>query len=110
MTQAIAVQPDPRRFATERAFEDWLRKNCSTSEGIWLLIAKPGADEATVTYAQAVEVALCYGWIDGQKKALDTQHSLLAAARAQLVVEGQSREGGGVDPGGSDPAPWNGRD
>jgi len=76
MTQAIAVQPDPRRFATERAFEDWLRKNCSTSEGIWLLIAKPGADEATVTYAQAVEVALCYGWIDGQKKALDTQHWL----------------------------------
>jgi uncharacterized protein YdeI (YjbR/CyaY-like superfamily) len=76
MTKATAVQPDPRRFATQRAFEAWLRKNCATSEGVWLLIAKPGADKATVTYPEAVEVALCYGWIDGQKKALDAQHWL----------------------------------
>jgi uncharacterized protein YdeI (YjbR/CyaY-like superfamily) len=76
MTKATPVQPDPRRFATQRAFEVWLRKNCSTSEGVWLLIAKLAADKMTVTYSEAVEVALCYGWIDGQKKALDAQHWL----------------------------------
>jgi uncharacterized protein YdeI (YjbR/CyaY-like superfamily) len=70
------VQPDPRRFATQRAFESWLRKNCSTSDGIWLLIAKAGAEKATVTYPEALEVALCYGWIDGQKKSVDAQHWL----------------------------------
>lgn len=68
--------PKPRRFASERGFEAWLRTNHASSEGIWLLIAKPGAQQPTVTYPQAVEVALCYGWIDGQKKALDAQHWL----------------------------------
>jgi uncharacterized protein YdeI (YjbR/CyaY-like superfamily) len=67
---------EPLRFATQRAFETWLRKNHASCEGAWLLIAKAGADEATVTYAQAVEAALCYGWIDGQKKAYDAQHFL----------------------------------
>jgi uncharacterized protein YdeI (YjbR/CyaY-like superfamily) len=41
-----------------------------------LQIAKKGADEPSVTYAQAVEIALCWGWIDGQKKGLDHQHFL----------------------------------
>jgi uncharacterized protein YdeI (YjbR/CyaY-like superfamily) len=76
MTKATAVQSDPRRFATQRAFEAWLRNNCATSDGVWLLIAKPGADKVTVTYPEAVEVAPCYGWIDGQKKALDARHWL----------------------------------
>ncbi|HEY1229832.1 MAG TPA: YdeI/OmpD-associated family protein [Ramlibacter sp.] len=69
-------QSEPCRFATQRAFESWLRKNHASSDGIWLLIAKPGAGEPTVTYSQAVEAALCFGWIDGQKKALDGQHWL----------------------------------
>ena len=67
---------EPLRFATARAFETWLRKNHASADGVWLLIAKAGADEPTVSYAHAVEVALCYGWIDGQKKALDEQHWL----------------------------------
>jgi uncharacterized protein YdeI (YjbR/CyaY-like superfamily) len=67
---------DPLRFATQRAFEACLRKNHASSDGVWLLIAKPGADKVTVAYPEAVEVALCYGWIDGQKKALDAQHWL----------------------------------
>jgi uncharacterized protein YdeI (YjbR/CyaY-like superfamily) len=67
---------EPLRFATPRAFEAWLRKNHASSDGAWLLIAKAGAEEATVTYAQAVDIALCYGWIDGQKKGLDEQHWL----------------------------------
>ena len=76
MPKAIASQPDPYRFATQRAFETWLRKNHASSDGVWLLIAKPGAAGRTVTYPEAVEVALCHGWIDAQKKSLDTHHWL----------------------------------
>jgi uncharacterized protein YdeI (YjbR/CyaY-like superfamily) len=76
MTKASASQPDPRHFSTQRAFEAWLKKNHASSDGMWLLIAKLGAEEPTLTYQQAVESALCYGWIDGQKKTLDAQHWL----------------------------------
>jgi uncharacterized protein YdeI (YjbR/CyaY-like superfamily) len=76
MPPPTTAQPDPRRFATQRAFETWLRGNHASSDGVWLLIAKPGADKPTITYPQAVEVALCYGWIDGQKKSIDAQHWL----------------------------------
>jgi len=76
MPNAMTSLPDARRFATERAFEAWLRTNHASSDGVWLLIAKPGADKPTITYPAAVEVALCYGWIDGQKKAIDAHHWL----------------------------------
>ena len=76
MPKAMTSRPDPRRFATQRAFEIWLRKNHASSDGAWLLIAKAGADRPTVTYPEAVEVALCYGWIDGQKKSIDAHHWL----------------------------------
>jgi uncharacterized protein YdeI (YjbR/CyaY-like superfamily) len=76
MPKEAVPPPESHRFATQRAFETWLRKHHASSDGLWLLIAKPGAERATVTYAQALEVALCYGWIDGQKKALDAQHWL----------------------------------
>lgn len=58
-------------FKSARAFETWLKQHHATSTGLWLKIAKRGADEASVSYAEAVEVALCWGWIDGQKKGLD---------------------------------------
>ena len=58
------------------AFEAWLRTNHSTCEGVWLEIARAGAPEATVSYEEAVEIALCHGWIDGQKKARDATHWL----------------------------------
>lgn len=76
MPKETVASPEPLRFATARAFEAWLRKNHAGSDGVWLLLAKAGADEPTVTYALAVEIALCYGWIDGQKKSLDAQHWL----------------------------------
>jgi uncharacterized protein YdeI (YjbR/CyaY-like superfamily) len=66
----------PRRFATAKAWEAWLRRNGATSDGVWLLIAKAGAGEPTVSYAQAIEEALCHGWIDGQKKGFDECHWL----------------------------------
>ncbi|HET7627668.1 MAG TPA: YdeI/OmpD-associated family protein [Bacillales bacterium] len=55
------------------AFEAWLEENHAVSDGIWLQIAKKGSCVETVTYAEAVESALCYGWIDSQKKAYDEQ-------------------------------------
>lgn len=76
MPSASQSQAGAFRFATQHAFESWLRKNHASSDGAWLLIARPGAGEPTVTYSQAVEAALCFGWIDGQKKALDGQHWL----------------------------------
>lgn len=63
-------------FRNAKAFETWLKKNHAKSDGLWLRIAKRGADEPSVTYAEAVEIALCWGWIDGQKKGLDDQHFL----------------------------------
>ena len=73
-----APPPDktPTLFETARAFESWLKKHHATSDGLWLRIAKRGAAEPSVTYPEAVEIALCWGWIDGQKKSLDDQHFL----------------------------------
>lgn len=71
--KGASSDPEPHRFASQRSFDAWLRKNHASSDGVWLLIAKAGAEEPTLTYAQAVDVALCYGWIDGQKKAVDAK-------------------------------------
>jgi uncharacterized protein YdeI (YjbR/CyaY-like superfamily) len=70
-----AIQPDssPILFKSAKAFETWLKKNHATSDGLWLKIAKRGANEPSVTYPEAVEIAL---WIDGQKKGLDDHHFL----------------------------------
>jgi uncharacterized protein YdeI (YjbR/CyaY-like superfamily) len=73
-----AIQPGASAtlFKSAKAFETWLKKHHATSDGLWLKIAKRGADEPSVTYPEAVEIALCWGWIDGQKKGLDDQHYL----------------------------------
>lgn len=68
--------PTPTLFKTAKAFETWLKKHHASSDGLWLMIAKRGAREPSVSYAEAVEIALCWGWIDSQKKALDDQHFL----------------------------------
>jgi uncharacterized protein YdeI (YjbR/CyaY-like superfamily) len=58
---------------TKAEWAIWLAKNHRVSEGIWLRIAKKAANAPSVIYAEAVDVALCYGWIDGQKQA-DNEH------------------------------------
>ena len=58
-------------FPDAQAWERWLETNHASSPGAWLTIAKKGAPRRTPTYAEALDVALCYGWIDGQKGALD---------------------------------------
>jgi uncharacterized protein YdeI (YjbR/CyaY-like superfamily) len=63
-------------FAARADWAAWLTDHHEDSEGLWLKIAKKGSGVDSVTYAEAVEVALCHGWIDGQKRALDDAHWL----------------------------------
>jgi uncharacterized protein YdeI (YjbR/CyaY-like superfamily) len=57
-------------FETEQTLINWLEQN-SKSSGVWIQIAKKSSGVESVSYKQAVEVALCFGWIDGLKKACD---------------------------------------
>jgi uncharacterized protein YdeI (YjbR/CyaY-like superfamily) len=63
-------------FATPGDLEEWLEANAAASPGLWLKIAKKGAPEPSVTYAEALELALCFGWIDSQKRGHDETHFL----------------------------------
>jgi uncharacterized protein YdeI (YjbR/CyaY-like superfamily) len=58
-------------FRSPAAFRKWLAKNHRQPDGIWLRICKKGSEESSVTYAQALDEALCFGWIDGQKQRHD---------------------------------------
>jgi uncharacterized protein YdeI (YjbR/CyaY-like superfamily) len=58
-------------FPTREAWHDWLAAEHERSDGVWLKLAKRGSGEASPTYDEALDVALCFGWIDGQKAALD---------------------------------------
>jgi uncharacterized protein YdeI (YjbR/CyaY-like superfamily) len=62
--------------ATVDDWHDWLAANAGSSDGIRLAIAKKGGDHSSVSYAEALDEALCVGWIDGQKGALDEHHFL----------------------------------
>ncbi len=55
-------------FASREALEEWLAEHHDVSEGIWLKIAKKASGVRSVSYAEAIDVALCFGWIDGQKE------------------------------------------
>ncbi len=58
-------------FKTAVAFRRWLEKHHSKSQGIWLQIFRKDSQENSLTYAEALDQALCHGWIDGQKKPFD---------------------------------------
>ena len=63
-------------FASRTSWQAWLAKHHDTSSGVWLKIAKRDRRVSTVSYADALEVALSYGWIDGQKNKLDDDYWL----------------------------------
>jgi uncharacterized protein YdeI (YjbR/CyaY-like superfamily) len=58
-------------FATQRKFAAWLAKHHATASGIWIKIAKAASGIRSIKYAEAVEEALCWGWIDSQTKGID---------------------------------------
>jgi uncharacterized protein YdeI (YjbR/CyaY-like superfamily) len=73
------VVPNPSNiaaFKSEAAFESWLRANHARETEIWLRIYRKGSGKPTVTNGQALDVALCWGWIDGIRKGLDDKSFL----------------------------------
>ena len=58
-------------FADQDAWASWLAEHHGSARGVWLRLAKKAAELSSVSYAEALDVALCYGWIDGQKKSYD---------------------------------------
>ena len=71
MDEAKAQPDGPLRFDGYASFREWLVEHQDTSTGIWLLLAKKGSGLTTVTYAEALDAALEFGWIDGQAKGID---------------------------------------
>ena len=63
-------------FANKKKWADWLATQHDKSAGVWLKLAKKDSGISSVTYDEALEVALCYGWIDGQKKGFDDKYWL----------------------------------
>lgn len=72
VTMTDPIEPEVLVVADAAAWRAWLDENEDTSEGGWLLLAKKGTTSPTsLTYAEALQEALCSGWIDGQAKRID---------------------------------------
>lgn len=97
-----------RHFRNATAWEKWLAAHAAAA-GLWLKIAKKDSGIASISYAQALDVALCHGWIDGLKKSHDAQFFLQrftprkprslwskvnVAKAEQLIADGRMRAGG----------------
>jgi uncharacterized protein YdeI (YjbR/CyaY-like superfamily) len=63
-------------FAFPASLESWLEDNHLAADGLWLKIAKKGSGIESVNYAEALELALCFGWIDSQKRGFDESYFL----------------------------------
>jgi uncharacterized protein YdeI (YjbR/CyaY-like superfamily) len=63
-------------FDQQKDWAAWLKKNHDKAPGVWLRLAKKNSDRSSVSYQEALESALCYGWIDGQKKSDDEDYWL----------------------------------
>ena len=70
-TLKAAKELPVKRFASRRAWEAWLETNHDSAPGLWLEFARKDSGLPTVSHAEALEVALCYGWIDGQAASVD---------------------------------------
>ena len=71
VTPIVPNKKKIKSFRTRAAFESWLRANHARETELWLKIYKKGSGIPTITYAQALDMALCWGWIDGLKKGFD---------------------------------------
>lgn len=81
-------------FPSSKAWERWLAREHDTSRGVWLRFCKQGAAAESVSYADALAVALCYGWIDGQVKKYDHESWLrkFTPRRAKSIWSKRNRE------------------
>jgi uncharacterized protein YdeI (YjbR/CyaY-like superfamily) len=64
------------QFASPQAWEDWLDEHHTQPQGVWLKNAKKGSGISSMSHAEALDIALCYGWIDGQRKPFDDRYYL----------------------------------
>lgn len=72
MAPMTPIVPEPFVVADAAAWREWLDRHEDDSDGVWLVLAKKGTTEpTTLSYAEALDEALCSGWIDGQKRSLD---------------------------------------
>ena len=69
-------EPDAVTFAGADEWEFWLAEHHDNTADIWLKIAKKGSGQTSITIGEALDVALCYGWIDSQRKGCDASHYL----------------------------------
>ncbi len=70
------VHDTPVDCPTVAGWERWLKRHHATAAGVWLRMAKKGSGFPTVAYVEVLEVALCHGWIDGQRKSDDAHYFL----------------------------------
>lgn len=63
-------------FASAAEWEAWMEENHDSAAGVWLKLAKKGSGIPSVTLAEALDVCLCFGWIDGRREALDDDYYL----------------------------------
>jgi len=70
-SKTITAEAPRKNFASQHKWQLWLEKNHTDPTGIWLQVAKKESGIPSVTYPEALETALCFGWIDGQKRPLD---------------------------------------
>jgi uncharacterized protein YdeI (YjbR/CyaY-like superfamily) len=96
-------------FKTATAFEEWLNKNHKKADGLWMKIAKANTGIKSIAFPEALDIALCYGWIDGLRRGLDEQYyvqkftprrnksvwSVINKNKvAQLIKDGRMKEAG----------------
>ena len=74
MTKLIELPTLP--FESKMKFAEWLAKNHDKSAGVWVKLAKKGSGIPSITITEALDVALCYGWIDGQRASFDENYYL----------------------------------
>jgi uncharacterized protein YdeI (YjbR/CyaY-like superfamily) len=88
------AEADTIAFRDAAEFEAWLEAHADLQAGVWLKIAKRGSGIASLTSDEAVDVGLCFGWISGQRRALDADHysrSTFPAGRAAAGRRSTSR-------------------
>src|SRR6476659_2723227 len=78
-------------FEDDKAFETWLVENASTATHVWIRMAKKGTGVTSINWTSAVDVALCFGWIDGIARRLDDEERMRPAGLA--VVEMAKADG-----------------
>jgi uncharacterized protein YdeI (YjbR/CyaY-like superfamily) len=72
----VSQESEPLHFDGAREWEAWLERHHATSDGVWLRIAKKGAPTVSVTHPEALDLALCYGWIDARSRSDGPQYWL----------------------------------